>query len=288
MAWLIAYLASPAGDFYSGTRDHDRRRPRQLVRRLAARRRRRRGRRAAEGGAQGGLGFARPRYNPARPWDAGSQSSPVWQALALAAPSGAVAQEQCLFQGVTASAARAGKVERSLLCLTNVHRIRNGVGALQRDTRLTAAARAHSDDMVVRDYFDHVNPEGNGPSERVRAAGYPSGAGENIASNSTGTAFSLFDQWRDSSGHNQNMLSSNYDAAGFGVAQGMPGRQRGGVTGTQDFGSAGANTGDTALGLYASSPKCAKAKMRRMKAKGKKRKAAKRQVKRRCKPVGSG
>jgi uncharacterized protein YkwD len=208
--------------------------------------------------------------------------------LALAAPSGAVAQEQCLFQGVKASAATAGKVERSLLCLTNVHRLRNGVEALRRDTRMAAAARAHSDDMVVRGYFDHSNPEGDGPSERVRAAGYPSGAGENIASNFTGSAFSLFDQWRNSSGHNQNMLSSDYDAAGFGVARGQPGRARGGVTGTQDFGSAGANTGDTALGLYASSPKCAKAKVRRLKAKGKKRRAAKRQVKRRCKPLGSG
>ena len=59
MAWLVAYLASPAGDFYSGTRDHDRRRPRQLVRRLAARRRRRRGRRAAQGGAQAEVARAR-------------------------------------------------------------------------------------------------------------------------------------------------------------------------------------------------------------------------------------
>ena len=49
MAWLIAYLASPAGDFFSGDDDHDRRRPRQLVRLLAARRLRR-GRRAADRG----------------------------------------------------------------------------------------------------------------------------------------------------------------------------------------------------------------------------------------------
>ena len=38
VAWLIAYLASPAGDFFSGSTITRRRRPRQLVRHLAARR----------------------------------------------------------------------------------------------------------------------------------------------------------------------------------------------------------------------------------------------------------
>ena len=206
-------------------------------------------------------------------------------AVALTAPGAAPAQESCLFQGLNASASTAGKVERSLLCLTNVHRVRNGVSPLRRDTRLAAAARAHSDDMVTRDYFDHFNPDGASPSDRARAAGYPGGAGENIAANGSGSAFSLFDQWRGSSGHNQNMLEDGYDAAGFGVAQGTPGRARSGVTGTQDFGFAAPNTGDTALGLYASSRKCARAKLRKIKAKGKKRKAAERQVKRRCKPI---
>ena len=59
MAWLIAYLASPGGDFLSGLRDHDRRRPRQLVRLLAAARGRRRVRGAARRGAQA------PRMRPA-------------------------------------------------------------------------------------------------------------------------------------------------------------------------------------------------------------------------------
>ena len=51
-AWLVAYVASPAGDYLSGRDPHDRRRARQLVRRLAARRPRRRRRQAARRGAQ--------------------------------------------------------------------------------------------------------------------------------------------------------------------------------------------------------------------------------------------
>ncbi len=35
--------------------------------------------------------------------------------------------------------------------------------------------------MLRRGFFDHVNPDGQDPSDRARAAGYPVGAGENIA-----------------------------------------------------------------------------------------------------------
>jgi uncharacterized protein YkwD len=176
--------------------------------------------------------------------------------ILLFAPA-ASAKEQCVFQGVKVSGRTAGKVERSLLCLTNVHRLRNGLDPLRRDTRLSRAARAHSADMVARGYFDHTTPEGRDPSDRARAAGYPGGAGENIAANGTGSAFALFEQWRNSSGHNLNMLGS-YGVAGFGIARGFPGGGGGG-TGTQMFSSSGANTRDTALGLYASSGRCAKA-----------------------------
>jgi uncharacterized protein YkwD len=213
------------------------------------------------------------------------------------APAAAQAQQQCVFQGVKASAGTAGKVERSLLCLTNLHRVRNGLAALERDTRLGAAARGHSADMVARNYFDHVTPEGAGPSQRAQAAGYPGGAGENIAANGNGSAFSLFDQWRNSAGHNQNMLTAGYVAAGFGVARGFPGPGAG-VTGTQMFGFMAANSGDTGLDLYASSAKCAKAKLTLIKAKrkkkGKKKRSrkqrrklakAKRLRKRTCKPL---
>ena len=46
---------------------------------------------------------------------------------------------------------------------------------------LRDAARGHSIDMLDREFFEHENPDGKGPSDRARAAGYPAGAGENIA-----------------------------------------------------------------------------------------------------------
>lgn len=38
---------------------------------------------------------------------------------------------------------------------------------------LTTAARLHGQDMIARDYFDHVNPDGIAANHRVIAAGYP-------------------------------------------------------------------------------------------------------------------
>jgi uncharacterized protein YkwD len=178
-------------------------------------------------------------------------------------PAGAGATERCLHQGAPVATGNQGTVERSLLCLTNVHRLRSGRGPLRLDRRLTAAARTHSAEMVACGYFGHVTPEGLDPSDLAAQAGYPGGVGENIAANGSGTALSLFQQWVASPGHNENMLTGDYRAAGMGVAFGIPGEAIGGGTGTQMFGSAPPDTGYTALDLYASSERCAKGKLAR-------------------------
>jgi uncharacterized protein YkwD len=195
--------------------------------------------------------------------------------LALAAiPSGASAAESCLYEGDDLRSTNQDDLELSLLCLTNVHRVKNGRTPLNLDTRLQAAARAHSADMVSRNYFDHISPEGIGPSGRAAAAGYPGGAGENIATNVEGTVFKLFDQWRASTaGHNENMLSANYLAAGFGVARGCCPGGPAGITGTQKFGLVPANTSENGLDLYASSERCAQAKLSLISRRAAKRKA---------------
>src|SRR5882757_6648628 len=54
---------------------------------------------------------------------------------------------------------------------------------------LLGTARAHSQDMIDRDYFAHDTPEGVTPFQRITNAGYNhTTAGENIAfSSTTGT-----------------------------------------------------------------------------------------------------
>lgn len=46
-------------------------------------------------------------------------------------------------------------------------------GVLLLDPRLCAAARSHALDMVTRGFYSHVSPEGIGPNERAKRAGFP-------------------------------------------------------------------------------------------------------------------
>jgi uncharacterized protein YkwD len=129
--------------------------------------------------------------------------------------------------------------ERTILCLVNEYRIENGLKPLVVDPRLATAARRHSEDMVARNYFSHATPEGAGPTERAAAQGYQGGVGENIAYG-YGTPRGTFTGWRNSPGHNENMLDPGYTVTGVGIEARM------GMA-TQVFGSgpppAGGDTG---------------------------------------------
>jgi hypothetical protein len=179
----------------------------------------------------------------------------------MLAGQGAASAEGCLYQDDEVTASNQAKVERSLLCMANAVRVHSGLNALSADPRLHTAARAHSVDMVSHGYFSHTGLDGSSPSARAQAAGYPGGAGENIAASSRGTAISVFSLWRASPGHNANLLGA-YTATGLGVADGYPGG-RGGITATQMFGRASAQGRDSGLDLYYSTLRCRSAKLRK-------------------------
>jgi len=94
------------------------------------------------------------------------------------------------------------------------------VGPLTMDPSLQCAARVHTKDMADRDFFDHDNPDGDGPSERMEAAGYDGrGWGENIAAGHD-NAEETMQQWMDSPGHCQNIMGDNYTLIGVGYYPG--------------------------------------------------------------------
>jgi len=71
---------------------------------------------------------------------------------------------------------------------------------------LTLTSRAHSLDLAVRSFFDHVNPDGLDPSQRAQAQGYAGVAGENIAAGQI-SVDAVHLAWLDSVGHRRNVLS---------------------------------------------------------------------------------
>ena len=171
----------------------------------------------------------------------------------LTAPASASA-DYCEGEDIGITAATAEQAEVVQLCLINVHRATSGLSALTLDPGLRAAARGHSRWMDDNDSFCHY-PDPNAeppvqcdgsPDSRAAAAGYPYPTGENIAWTDVPgrTSRQMFELWRNSPGHNSNMLFFDYATAGVGFVTGNHG-----VIGTQQFGTSPHTGTDTAVGL---------------------------------------
>ena len=112
--------------------------------------------------------------------------------------------------------------EQQFLELINDYRQDNGLGPLALSPALTKAAAWKSQHMADANYFAHDDvPIARSWDDRIRDCGYDYNTwiGENIAAGNSGAA-ATFEQWRNSPGHNQNMLSGNYNAIGIGRAFG--------------------------------------------------------------------
>ncbi|MFJ9870009.1 sigma-70 family RNA polymerase sigma factor [Streptomyces sp. NPDC101165] len=130
-----------------------------------------------------------------------------------------------------AQPAPAGDVAQ-VVALVNKERSAAGCGPLTENAQLDKAAQAHSDDMAARNFFDHTNPDGADPGQRITAAGYRwSTYGENIAKGQQ-TPQSVMDSWMNSPGHRANILNCSFKEIGVGVHKGS-----GGPWWTQDFGA---------------------------------------------------
>ncbi|MRG95154.1 CAP domain-containing protein [Polyangium spumosum] len=115
--------------------------------------------------------------------------------------------------------------EQAFLAMLNDYRAQNGRGPLTACTSLSRAAQGHSEDMRDQNYFSHTGKNGSSFSKRACDSCYDNACplqtamAENIAAgNSSGSA--TFTQWKNSSGHNANMLGSAYTVIGIGRATG--------------------------------------------------------------------
>ncbi|UNO39940.1 sigma-70 family RNA polymerase sigma factor [Streptomyces sp. MST-110588] len=121
---------------------------------------------------------------------------------------------------------------QQVISLVNTERAKAGCSPLTSNPRLTAAAQGHSRDMAVRHFFDHTNPDGAGPGERITAAGYQwSTYGENIAYGQQSPA-DVMKSWMNSPGHRANILNCAFKEIGIGIHNAP-----GGPWWTQNFGT---------------------------------------------------
>jgi uncharacterized protein YkwD len=118
--------------------------------------------------------------------------------------------------------------ETTMLRLINHARTSRGLHALSTHDALHKAARAHSSDMIKRDYFAHSSLSGRGVGARARRAGYKAdgwsqwSVGEVIAwgSGSRGAPTAVFKAWMRSSGHRSIILGKRWRDVGVGCCRG--------------------------------------------------------------------
>ena len=103
-----------------------------------------------------------------------------------------------------------------LLAATNKDRAAYGLPALKLNSKLDTAAQTKANDMVARNYWAHVTPDGKQPWVFFTNAGYSyTAAGENLAYGFN-TSTDTEQGWMNSPEHKANVLNSSYTEVGFG------------------------------------------------------------------------
>lgn len=135
--------------------------------------------------------------------------------------------------------------ERTTFFLHNKIRRNHNLRTFCVNPVLQKAARAHSKDMIRRDYFSHDTKGKYSFDQRLRRFGYtPRGyryytTGENIAygSGSKGSPNSITRAWMKSPGHRHNILNGKFREIGVGTYTGEYKGYKGVSMYTADFGA---------------------------------------------------
>ena len=172
--------------------------------------------------------------------------APAKPAPALLPPP--TATTPCQNTELTPEAGNMGLVRAAVLCLVNRERAAHGEQPLSVSARLEAAAEGHNAEMISENYFAHISPGGESPSDRIRETGYIPGPsvgfviGENLAwgTLSLSTPRAIVAAWVASPPHLANILEAQYRDTGIGIVPAVPASLSGGQAGAtyaQEFGT---------------------------------------------------
>lgn len=110
-----------------------------------------------------------------------------------------------------------GSARNELLNLINEERKAVGLPAVTLDNDLNKLALSHSNDMVERKFFGHINPDGETPNDRRIKFGIPVPVGENLAISPT--VLYTHKGLMQSGIHRANILDPAWTRVGLGITQ---------------------------------------------------------------------
>jgi uncharacterized protein YkwD len=121
-----------------------------------------------------------------------------------------------------ARTATIARVEQAIRQCVNRNRRDAGLEPLLPSRPLSRAARLQARNMKRFHFFDHTDPQGRGPLERVQIFDHThrySVVGENIAAGYPSAGMAC-EGWMGSPGHRQNILRPSYTSVGAGFSRG--------------------------------------------------------------------
>jgi uncharacterized protein YkwD len=140
-------------------------------------------------------------------------------AMLLVSASATLLAEHVSVGGTLPKSSRADEMPaevRDLFQRINRHRHAIGCHALEWDRRLAHLALRQSEDMARRHYFDHVNPDGLDPFQRMDHAGLRyHAAAENLAMGAV-SGREVYEGWMNSKGHRRNLENCMLTRIGLG------------------------------------------------------------------------
>lgn len=126
------------------------------------------------------------------------------------APAGALADRDYSATKLDADSARD---------LINAYRKQHGLKPLKLNAELSNAAKNHSRDLAKWDRISHFGSDGSNPWDRVKRTGYNA----KVAAENVGTGQATIDEvmkgWKDSPGHNKNLLLADAEHMGIALVQ---------------------------------------------------------------------
>ena len=111
--------------------------------------------------------------------------------------------------------------QRDVIMLTNNERVANGLPSLAYNKQLSEMANAKAVDMIQKQYFAHVSPDGIDLSKLAQTYGYGYlNVGENLALGDFTSSADVVTGWMNSPGHRANILNKNFTEIGVAAIQG--------------------------------------------------------------------
>jgi uncharacterized protein YkwD len=118
---------------------------------------------------------------------------------------------------ITPTGSSVTSMANDILQRLNALRAQNGLQPVALNSALAAAALRHSQDMAKTGNTAHVGSDGSTPDQRMRAAGYAGGTGEEAIYGGRATVDDAWYFWTTDRAHANMLLTPEYTVVGIGV-----------------------------------------------------------------------